>query len=301
VRLPGAEDCVAGDALAREVELKLNRAVFPAARDSEALIEGHVQRGPEGYRAELLMSRGDGSQLGSRVLTSSADNCRELSETLGVVLAVMIDPEAEGHVRPPATAKPVPAAPPPSNSQPATRAHNDLMAFARVLIKVVPEPSVGFGVAYQRTLGAAGGLRIEGVSFFERRSSESLPDVGPVGVGLRLAYAGIAYCPLWIGPDRVRLAGCAGLEVGAMRAQGLQLARGRERTQVWLSGSAALRLDVRLVARLVMQLAASFVGTAKHSYSVMVRENGTTTDQPSVVARGAAFGAAFDLGLGARF
>lgn len=301
VRLPGAEDCIAGDALAREVERKLQRPVFPAARDSEVLIEGHVQRGPEGYRAQLQMSRGDGPQLGSRVLTSKADNCRELSETLSVVLAVMIDPEAEGHVRPLEPAKPPPPAP--AKPQPVA-ADNHVLAFGRMLIGVVPAASVGFGAAYERALGAAGGLRVEGVSFFERRSRELYREAGDIGeaaVDLSLAYAGAAYCPLWLGPARVRLSGCAGIELGIMRANGAKVTASKDANHLWLSGSAALRLSVRIVARLELQAAASFVGAAEHIYYVVVRRNGADTDDTRRAGRGGNFGAAFDFGLGARF
>jgi hypothetical protein len=278
--------------------------VFPAARDAQVLIEGHVERAGSGFHAQLRMTRGDGTLVGSRELSSQRLDCHELSETLGVVLAVMIDPDAEGRVRapePPPAARPRPPAAKPAARYPDA---NRLLAFTRVLVAVVPKTNVGVGAAYERALGVAGGLRIEGVSFFGMRLKKAVDGAPEAAVDLRLAYGGLAYCPLWLTLSRLRLAGCAGLEVGAMRAQGVNLkAPARDRAQVWLSGSASLRLAVRLVAALELSFGGSFVGTSKHSYVASIEpvEPAATHPKREVIAHAPSFGAAFDLGLGARF
>jgi hypothetical protein len=300
VRLAGSESCIGGDALARDVERKLGRSVFPAARDAEVLIEGHVERVAGGFRAQLRMSRGDGRIIGSRELSSQRDDCGELSETVAVVLAVMIDPDAEGRIHEPEPAAPVAAPRKPAAKPPSHPDANRMSIFARVLLGVLatPEPSFGLGAAYERALGRAGGIRIEGVTFFETRVSEPLAAAPSAAVDLRLAYVGLAYCPLWLTLSRLRLAGCAGLEVGALQAQGVNLKPNAEDTQPWLSGSASLRLALRLVAALELQLGGSFMGTKEHRYMATVD---SSTGQTEQIGSGKSFGAAFDLGLGARF
>jgi hypothetical protein len=305
VRLAGAEDCIAGDALAREVELKLQRQVFPVPRDAEILIEGHVRRGPDGYRAELRMTRADGAALGARTLNSAQGDCRELSETVGVVLAVMIDPDAEGHVRAPEPAPPPKPPAPPKPAAPVFPDANRLLVFARVLLAVVPDAGIGLGAAYERALGVAGGLRVEAVSFLEQRLGDngSIAGSAQAAMNLNLSYAGLAYCPLWLPFPRLRLSGCAGIELGQLRSQGVNLNEDdRADSMLWVSGSAALRLSVRLVSALELHLGGSFVATGKHEYNVSVREMGSTDSVPTPITDGTnSFGAAFDLGLGARF
>ncbi|HEX6245214.1 MAG TPA: hypothetical protein VFZ61_30035, partial [Polyangiales bacterium] len=70
-------------------------------------------------------------------------------------------------------------------------------------------------------------------------------------------------------------------------------------TEFWMSGSAALRLSVRLVSALELHAAAAFVATGERNYYVTVQGPGQSAQE--LLAESQAFGAAFDLGLGARF
>lgn len=297
MRLPGAEGCVAGDELAREVESKLQRPVFPLPRDAEVLIEGRVERAGGGYQAELRMLGDDGRLLGSRSLSVAGPDCGELSETLSVVLAVMIDPEAEGQVRAP---EPPPAPPKPAPVARTFPDDNRLSTFARVLVNVLPETGFGIGAAYERALGAAGGLRVEVVSFVEQTSHATITGSKDAALDLRLTHAGLAYCPLWWHGERARLAGCAGIELGAIHSQSANLTQVSDETEFWMSGSAALRFSVRMVSALELHLGAAFVATSAHDYWVTVMQPGQPETQQRL-AHADAFGAAFDLGLGARF
>lgn len=295
-RLSGAEDCVSGDALARAVEAKLQRSVFPAARDAVVLIEGYVVKTPEGYRAELRMTQSDGTLIGSRTLTSAQPNCRELSETLSVVLAVMIDPDAaQRAARAPPQKRPEPRVEEASDEP---RRKQSMLAYARLLIGVLPA-ALGLGSAYERALGRAGGLRFE-ASFLGtvREANPSAPIAGARDAAARihLVYGGAAYCPLWLDTRHLRLTGCAGAEAGALQAVGLNLTQDRARRSAWIAGSASLRLALRLGSVLELHAGAAFVGAPKRSLNVQ-----DAAGQSRTLATLGGFGAAFDLGLGARF
>lgn len=295
VRLTGTEDCLSGDMLARRVEAKLGREVFPAPSKATMLVEGHVERVSDGYRAELRMSSSSGEPLGTRELSSPQSSCAELSETVVVVLAVMIDPDGATRSPPPAVPKPEPEPQPkPQVAEPAQRQR--LLGFVRLGVGLLPEAAVGFGVAYEVAFKRWGGLRAEGVAYLQQEEQLSGPDA--LGAKLRIAHAGLAYCPLWLELAQMRLAGCLGAELGAAYSQGVNFGPGNNESEIapWGSGSASARLAVKLVSALELQLAASFVVPVARGYQA-VDTNGDTRQlfEPAPVA------GTFDLGLGARF
>jgi hypothetical protein len=304
VRLPDTERCIAGDALARAVESKLRRSVFPAARDATILIEGHVRKSEQGYAAELHMRDQSGKALGSRELASRDESCTELSDTLAVVLAVMIDPDA---------AKRPPSAQPAAGKEQAETAiereagaENRVLAFGRALLAITERPLLGFGTAYERSLGVAGGLRIEVAMFAENstplREIASEPEAQAL---VRVAYAGVAYCPLWLEFKRTRLIGCAGLELGGVRGHDSNFPivnRDQQSppdgTGLWASASASVRLAITIVGSLEAHIAAGLVGVFGQRFVVRAQSGRPVRILPD---DGVPLGALLDLGLGARF
>lgn len=294
VRLPGTEDCLSGDLLARKVEAKLQREVFPAPSKASILIEGHVERVPEGYRAELRMSASDGKPLGSRELTSPQSSCAELSETVAVVLAVMIDPDATTRVEPPQE-EPKPAPEPKPEPQATLADRQRLLGFARLAVGILPGSALGIGVAYEVAFERWGELRVEGVTYLERE--DALPGDPNLKARLRIAHAGVAYCPLRLQLAQLRVAGCAGGELGGAYSEGSGFDPENHSTiALWGSGSASARLAVKLVAALELHLGASFVVPAARRYQG-VDTDGVT--RPLFEAEPVA--CSFDLGLGAHF
>ncbi len=297
VRLPGTEHCIAGDALARRVESKLRRNVFPAARDATILIEGHVRKTDSGYAAELHMRDQSGKALGSRELSSEDESCTELSDTLGVVLAVMIDPDA---------ARRAPSAPEPEKEQPKAESEraggdeNRVLAFGRAVFGITKQPLLGFGTAYERALGVAGGLRIEVALFADSKTPVSYPDVDVEAQAVvRVTYAGIAYCPLWLDFTRTRLSACAGLELGGASGHGNRFPKLKGNRQgVWASASASVRLAIAIVSGLEAHLAGGLVGAFGHPFVVENEANKQVRILPSNRAH---LAGQLDLGLGARF
>jgi hypothetical protein len=293
VRMPGAENCIAGDALARVVESKLRRSVFPAPRDASVLIEGHVQKSPDGFVAELQMRDAKGETLGSRNLSSSDGSCRELSETLGVVLAVMIDPDAAK--RPPSA---IPAEPEPKAQDGGAAKRepkNHMLVFSRTLVGLTDKAMIGFGAAYERALGRAGGVRVEASIFLENTDDSPQGDAKTM---TRVAYAGLAYCPLWLGWSRARLAGCAGLELGGVSASNTGLAPADDPHAIWGSASLGLRLAVLLVGPIELHVAAGGLGKFG---KLLVVNNEQDGHDPILPKNNVPLAGLFDLGLGARF
>jgi hypothetical protein len=297
VRLPETEDCISGDALARVVEIKLRRNVFPAPRDASILIEGHVRKTADGFAAALVMRDQSGKQLGSRELSSQDKSCHELSETLGVVLAVMIDPDAAK--RPPSPLPPGAEAAAAKSAARADQEHNRTLVFGRVLAGITDRPLYGFGGAYERALGVAGGLRLEVAFFAENTTKIDIGAPEKARAVVRVIYVGVAYCPLWLQFSRARLAGCAGLEVGGGRGHDNDFPLTKaDQAGWWASGSASLRLSVVLVRGLEAHFAGGLAG-AFGDHFVVKDQHG---DKKQILPKSKVpLGGQFDLGLGARF
>lgn len=296
VRLPHTERCIAGDALARAVESKLRRSVFPAPRDATILIEGHVRKTEQGYAAELHMRDQSGEALGLRELASRDESCTELSDTLAVVLAVMIDPDAAK--RPP-SAQAAAGKEQPERLPKTASADNHVLAFGRVLLGLTKdEPLAGFGVAFERALGVAGGLRVE-VALFAENSTRVAEIASDAVAVVRVTYAGLAYCPLWLNFTRTRLSGCAGLELGGVRGHGNEFPQlKRDRKGLWASASANVRLTIAIAGPLQAHVAGGLVGAFGNPFGAEDAEKAFVRVLPSNESR---LGGVLDLGLGARF
>jgi hypothetical protein len=294
VRMPGAEDCSGGDVISRAVEAKLRREVFPAPRDASVLIEGRVERAAGGYRASLEMRASDGTLLGSRELSSPKDDCEELSETVAVVLAVMIDPDAA-----PGNAGTRPPEPPAGRAQPKDpRRAQRLLVVTRGALHVTEQPDAalqnmwGAGIAYERGLGRWGGLRVEGIYFAPREYT--LPQTQQPGgqVVAVLAYAGLGYCPLWLTLGRLRSAACASGELGGLRWYDKDVGgTGKLPPSLWLSVSAQARLALRVVGPVELHVAGGLTG-------VII---GAGFRDPAYGVDVSTLQGTVDFGLGARF
>ncbi len=103
-RGPGTEMCATAIELGEQVESILGRDVLVAAPDAELSLEGRIEREGEGFRAVIAVTRRDGSSEGERIFTHPGVNCREATESIALILALLIDPDAEPpeNVPPPA-------------------------------------------------------------------------------------------------------------------------------------------------------------------------------------------------------
>lgn len=93
VRDAGAESCITSRELARVIERAVG-PVFALPADAQLSIEGHVQRDqPLGWRARISVSDARGELLGTRALATAKADCRALNVQIGLVVAMIIDPE----------------------------------------------------------------------------------------------------------------------------------------------------------------------------------------------------------------
>jgi hypothetical protein len=87
----GAEGCIDGPTLEREVEGRLERRVFGNAMEADVYLRGQVERRETDFVARLSMVAANGRVLGERELRSDAPDCARLDESLAVVIALALD------------------------------------------------------------------------------------------------------------------------------------------------------------------------------------------------------------------
>jgi len=167
--MPGAESCVSTQALARAVEARLHRPVFVSAARADLSVEGSVEpiADPPGWRATVRVRDEHGTLLGEREIAIQGPSCGDLGEPVALVIALMIDPDADLTGEPEAQPDPTPP--------PATRVE---VRRETVFVPVPPEerpPSWRFeggaGVVTGRghlpfpSVGAGAGAVLEPLSF----------------------------------------------------------------------------------------------------------------------------------------
>ncbi|WP_438014872.1 hypothetical protein WMF18_28790 [Sorangium sp. So ce315] len=278
VRLAGAEACVGARALAQAVEARLGRAALVSAARAELTVEGRVEPGGSGgWRAVLAVADADGAVLGTREIATASPRCRAIDDELALAIALMIDPSAKlSPGAPPAAPAPAPApapSPAPLPAPPAAPAPPPAPApqviVQRVLIPVSPpaplppwrvEIGAGllFGLGLLPSPGVAAALRARLTPprfwSFEVGGAVWLPDEATTGAASTRFTWGegfVSACPVSLGSE-TRLAACAGVRLGALRAGGLGFRVDRSDERLTAGGT----LDARLTRRLVGPLTA---------------------------------------------
>ncbi|HEY2406870.1 MAG TPA: hypothetical protein VGI10_12755 [Polyangiaceae bacterium] len=116
-RAAGAEGCPDAALLTRAVSARLHRAVFRVT-PADLQISVRIERAATGWLAVVDLADASGAPLGRRTLTTAAEHCSALDDSLALVIALLVAtpptaaesvPAAE--IAPPASAKPAPTAP----------------------------------------------------------------------------------------------------------------------------------------------------------------------------------------------
>lgn len=132
-RLPGAESCATAIELGEAVESMLGRDVLVAAPDAALSLEGRIERVEQGFRATVVVTRRGGASEGERVYEHAGHDCAAATEPLALILALLIDPDADvlerSDTTTPPEAAPIPVSPPPA-SPPAAPSPPDARARA---------------------------------------------------------------------------------------------------------------------------------------------------------------------------
>jgi hypothetical protein len=303
IRGPGSETCLASDALAERVSLRLGWQAFSDA--ARRRIEGFVQREGDRWVARIYARDSDGKLIGSRDLTSDAVDCAGLDAAVTLAIALVIDTWAGAALRPPpasvdtapapppapvaVSTAPPPAPPPCPVTKPcpalatrdATRPRGESTITGRGVLAfgLLPVAAPGFAVAadlpaYRALHGTAGAV--------------FLPEVrtrtGDFGFGLTAASAGACAVP-WQG-SRAALSFCGDLLLGAIHAVVYDLVPTEPGDRFWAGLAATTKLRVRLVGPLAAELGAELVVPLARQPFLVVRETGTVFQESAVAAMG---------------
>lgn len=261
-RGPGAETCASSEALRRAVAERLGRDPFVTA-GADVIVKGRVApeaRG-QGFVVDLELLSERRVRIGTRQLSTPADDCAALDESLPLVLALMLDiprqelARAEAAAAPPPSREPV-VRPTPIRVPPAAPREPWRFQAAGVVngaLGLLPEPGIGLGV----TLG------VEPPTFWLTEVDATLwlpskAEGADGGTRFSLLTAGLYLCPISLAPGSLQVDACFGQRVGRLEAEGFDFSVNRRqvrltyalgvRGRAWLALAGPIRLGVGLGA-----------------------------------------------------
>ncbi len=122
-RAPGAEQCPTGQAIAAEVERVLAGRPLVSTAQADIVVEGRITRAGDDFESTLTLVSRDGAVLGTRRLTTAGPECAAARGEVGLVIALMIDPDAVLRPGPPPSAT-TPTLPPGAATTPSSSANS---------------------------------------------------------------------------------------------------------------------------------------------------------------------------------
>ena len=217
VRGDGAAGCPDAGFIEAQVAARLGDAPF--RRPPTQFVEALVTRPAQTLLVAIAMRGADGALLGSRTLTSAADDCRSVANAAALTIAILIDPDALLRAAPPAPAPkplavttPVPAsAAAPAAGGPAGRVTIGALGTWGLL----PRAALGAALAATVDLGPWAAVGVTGAFLPERRTAAPND-----GFAFGLSNGEVDGCFVPLGRGRVGLRGelCAGLSAGILHA-----------------------------------------------------------------------------------
>jgi hypothetical protein len=320
LRMPGADACVATQALARGVETRLGRTVFVSPAEADVSVEGRIEKKGTGFAATLVLRDSEGKSLGTRTLEKADPACDKLTESLVLIIAVMIDPDAAmapaptpapaSPTAPPAPPAPAPAPAPPAPERiyvpvpvlvqgpertvreaPALRFDGSLSA--RFAAGIVPFPAIGgsaVGVLVPRKF-----IGILGRASLYVPSREAIPG-SSAEVSFVHGTLGSGLCPLAhvVGP--ALLTACGEGDVGLLMARPSGLPRTVNETRVTVSAGASFAASFLVSGPFTLRAGLSgMIPLVRESFEVTLPTGGKYE-----VFRQAPATIALDLGFGLR-
>jgi hypothetical protein len=288
VRLEGAESCIATQALARAVEVRLHRAIFVSAAQGEVSVEGRVQRqkGKAGFRAVLHLRDGSGQLVGTRELETRGASCAALDDSLALVIAVMIDPDAalSEPAAPPATPpapapliEPAPApppAPPPALDEPARTRPVALEAGASAALGLLPGLGAGLWAAATVPLRGEWALRLGVADWLPARKTLEQG----AAVEQRALVGSVGLCPLDRALGPVQALACANVRLGWVQSTGIGFDLGREASTAVVLAGVEGRLRARISGPLWAQAGLSIDAALRRDRVVYTLADGTSRE-----------------------
>jgi hypothetical protein len=255
--LPGTESCGSAG-LARAVEERLGRQVFDSPAVAELFIGTRVEHSglPPAWHATVSLRDRGGLVVGSRELQSEANDCSDLRDSLTIVIALMIDPDApsfSGQASPPhAQAESGVGGPSPGSVAVEPRVDAELGGV------------VASGLLPTTPVGAIVRARF---AFDDIYSAEAYASAFPLATAtadrgasadFSLVLGGLAACRLAVrsgGGNRLDL--CVGFEAGVIEAQGHGFDISSPHTTATLDAVAQGQLLAPLGSRFAVRLGAA--------------------------------------------
>jgi hypothetical protein len=302
VRDQGAESCVSGHTLTRELAQLVEHR--PAASAGELSIEGMVRREPSRWVARLRVLDAQGQTTGVREVESSAPDCAALTPPILLVLAWLSELSAD--------AEPANAAPSPSEAPELPPA----LAPARGAATPAPkrwaiEPSLGLGIAFgvnpSTSFGPMLGVQLStpwrlivalaGHYWLPDRVALKQPAVPGSSVTFQAVQASLALCVPFLPPGAWTLAGCWGGLLGSRFTHARGLTESPNPARLYGGVIDTLRLGYGVASRWSLTLDATGAAFGREDRFVYQNANGETRE----LFRPPRFGGWCTAGVAARF
>lgn len=315
VRLPGAESCIATQALSRAVEERLRRPVFVSPSNADLSVEGHVERSGRGFRAEVTVRDGQGANLGKRELQSPGSACASLDDPLSLAIALMIDPDAD---RRPPSVDAGGGAPDASASAPAPPTtvvvervvERDVVVEKPVAPKkpgwlfdgtaglaaglgMLPKPS--FGIAAQAILEPPKFWGLHGAIAGFGPSEVQTETGGSTVLGTVWLEGGL--CPVHVHGKEVHFWSCGLAEIGFWAAQSRGVNRAEDTLRLLIGLGANARVSLHLIGPFVFRLGLTLSVPLARQVVAVRTSAGTSTEVLSPFF----FNGYLDAGFGLHF
>ncbi len=267
VRLPGAEGCVATQALARAVEERLGRDTFVSAAQADVSVEGRVAPKPGGgWHAVVTVRDGKGAPLGTREVSRDGPTCDALTAPLALVVAVMIDPDAGAGPKPP-----------PKHEDPPPPAPPQIIVQREEVLVPVPAPPEPPAVRFEGSAAATAGVGLlpgaafglAAVGMIEPRKLLPIPIIGFGGywfddkargeMGEQIAFSafvlGSGFCPLFHHARGAHLYACALGQLGMLQSHpsGVSSGPGDATHLIW-NGGVDLRATIIVLGPFALRM-----------------------------------------------
>ncbi len=290
VRMPGAEGCVATQALARAVEERLGREVFVSAAQADVSVEGRVapKKAGGGWHAVVTVRDAQGALLGTREVDRPDASCESMTSPLALVVAVMIDPDA--------ALGPKPAPPKDEPPPPPTVIVKREQVFVPVAVPTPPDPQPFRFEGSAAMTGALGFLPgpavgLAALGLLEPR--KAIPFIGFGGYwfdnaakaeggasnSFSVFLLGSGFCPLWHHGKGAHLYACALGHLGLLRSHttGFTASRADESHVVW-NGGLDLRATILVVRPFAVRAGAQAMIPILRDKFTYTRADGAETD-----------------------
>ncbi len=250
--------CPEHEQIVRQVEESLGRSLGGGAEDEMSFQVVVRPTAASGFEMRLEVRVGGAER--HRMLVH--DDCVKLAEAAVLLIAMTIDPEAQGRDVAPeakgsATPKPAtaPAEPrqPPESPTPRRAVLREMCAGPRVSVGtgVLPEWGVGFGAEAGAKFGSS--LRVLGHLDYWPERTET---VSRGAAELEMISGGLRGC--WIGGQRWELGVCVGPQLARISGSGRNLDENRSASDRWSAVGVEARLQVPLARWLSVQTGVEF-------------------------------------------